>query len=265
MVNGFKRQPMTVNLHTHTVRCDHAGGEDRDYVEAALAGGLRKLGFADHSWYVIDGGDYSSGMHVTTEKNEDYVKSVLSLREEYADRIDIKLGYEAEYYPKHFPTFIEMVRRYPIDYLILGPHFTNNKYDGIHTYRTTDDRDLLHLQINQIIEAIETGVFTYIAHPEIMNFADDTVYDEEYSRLIERAMELDVLLEINLLGIRGGRTYPNERFVKLCGKMGAKMCIGSDAHSPDAVCDFASYEKALGMAEKYGVEIVYDPVLKPIW
>jgi len=263
MNEKFVRQPMTVNLHTHTARCGHASGDDREYVEEAVRGGLKTLGFADHSWYVIRG-NYHTDAGVTTKENEDYVSSVLSLRDEYAGVIDIKLGYEADYYPKHFSGLMDMVRRYPIDYLILGPHYTNNEYDGRYACRCESDRSVFSGQVSQIIEAMNTGLFTYVAHPDIMDFADEDVFREEYSRLVIRAKELSIPLEINLLGIRGGRRYPNERFIKLCGELGAKMCIGADAHNPCDVCDFVSYNKALDLAEKYDVEIVYDPKIVSI-
>ena len=32
---------MLANYHTHTKRCQHAGGEDREYVEAAIQAGDR--------------------------------------------------------------------------------------------------------------------------------------------------------------------------------------------------------------------------------
>ncbi len=37
------------NYHTHTKRCRHAVGEDREYVEAAIEAGLKVLGFSDHT------------------------------------------------------------------------------------------------------------------------------------------------------------------------------------------------------------------------
>ena len=39
---------MRYNLHTHTYRCNHASGTDREYVEAAIKAGMKTLGFADH-------------------------------------------------------------------------------------------------------------------------------------------------------------------------------------------------------------------------
>ena len=39
---------MIANYHTHTYRCGHAVGEDRQYVETAIERGLKVLGFSDH-------------------------------------------------------------------------------------------------------------------------------------------------------------------------------------------------------------------------
>lgn len=36
------------NIHTHTVRCNHAVGTDEEYVTAAINNGLKLLGFSDH-------------------------------------------------------------------------------------------------------------------------------------------------------------------------------------------------------------------------
>ena len=39
---------MIANYHTHTYRCGHAVGEDRQYVETAIRRGLQVLGFSEH-------------------------------------------------------------------------------------------------------------------------------------------------------------------------------------------------------------------------
>ena len=48
---------MLANFHTHTYRCHHASGTDREYVESAIRAGVKVLGFADHSPYWFPG-DY---------------------------------------------------------------------------------------------------------------------------------------------------------------------------------------------------------------
>ena len=37
------------NYHTHTVRCHHAVGSEREYIEQAIAEGFDILGFSDHT------------------------------------------------------------------------------------------------------------------------------------------------------------------------------------------------------------------------
>ena len=43
------KQPLRVNLHTHTRRCKHAQGEISDYCAEAVRQNVAVLGFSDHS------------------------------------------------------------------------------------------------------------------------------------------------------------------------------------------------------------------------
>ena len=47
---------MIANYHTHTWRCRYANGTEREYVERAIEGGLKILGFSDHSPYPFPDG-----------------------------------------------------------------------------------------------------------------------------------------------------------------------------------------------------------------
>ena len=49
----------TESLHTHTFRCGHASGTEREYIENAIAAGFDTLGFSDHAPYVFRDGYYS--------------------------------------------------------------------------------------------------------------------------------------------------------------------------------------------------------------
>jgi len=42
---------MIANYHTHTWRCGHAEGTERDYAQQAEKAGIRILGFSDHTPY----------------------------------------------------------------------------------------------------------------------------------------------------------------------------------------------------------------------
>ena len=64
---------MKANFHTHTARCRHARGADREYVESAIRAGLSVLGFSDHSPYFFPNGYYSSH-RMFPEDTEGYIQ-----------------------------------------------------------------------------------------------------------------------------------------------------------------------------------------------
>ena len=255
---------MKVNLHAHTVRCNHASGTEREYIENAVKAGFTRYGFADHAPYVFKDGYYSN-FRMKPEQQEDYVNTLLALKEEYKDVIDIRIGYEAEYYPEFFGDFLKLAARFHVDYLILGQHFMQNemtrKYSGIRT----EDEGYLSQYVDQYIAGMKTGVFTYGAHPDLVHFVgSDEIFDRHYGRLIEAAKELKVPMEINFLGIREGRTYPNMLFWEVAGEVGCPVTFGFDAHEIAAAYDGESLKVAQEMVEKYGLNYVGKPEVRPL-
>ena len=101
---------MTANYHTHTPRCNHAEGAERDYIERALEAKFRELGFSDHSPYLFDVPGYYSRFRMKPEQLEDYANTLLALREEYRDRIRLFIGLEMEYYPRLFSRTLDFLR-----------------------------------------------------------------------------------------------------------------------------------------------------------
>ena len=73
---------MRVNYHSHTVRCHHAEGTMREYVEKAIEAGYERFGFSDHTPYPFDNG-YVSSIRMLPEELEGYVKETLDLKAEY--------------------------------------------------------------------------------------------------------------------------------------------------------------------------------------
>lgn len=82
---------MRTNYHTHTERCNHAKGSDQEYVLSAIRGGYSLLGFSDHTPFPFEDKFYSD-FRMRMNELEGYISSVQSLREKYADQIEIKMG-----------------------------------------------------------------------------------------------------------------------------------------------------------------------------
>ena len=170
---------MIANYHTHTTRCHHATGNEEDYVLRAIENGLEIFGFSDHVPMPFPDG-HQSGFRVRLEALEDYVRTVEALRDQYADRIRILLGFEAEYYPDLFGSMLHMIAPYPVDYLLLAQHF-NDSRETIYNPSMAQDRAALTRYVDMVVEGMETGAFTYVAHPDLFYFAGlDEVYAEVF-------------------------------------------------------------------------------------
>ena len=257
---------MIANYHTHTYRCGHAQGEEREYVQQAIAGGIKLLGFSDHTPYdFFDSQPRNRPMRMMPEELPDYAESVRALAGEFRDRIEIHLGVEAEYYPRYFPRLLELLRENGVEYMILGQHFLGNEIGDVYSGRLTLDRNLLERYVSQTAEALETGLFTCFAHPDLIRYAGSAdVYEQQMRRLCRAAMKADTPLEINLLGIREGRHYPNERFWRLVAEEGNAVILGCDAHRPGEVCDRASEEKARALVERFGLNLLDSTAIRRI-
>ena len=250
---------MTANYHTHTRRCGHASGEDREYVENAIASGIRTLGFSDHSPMIFTDG-YYSGFRMPLDSVPGYFESLCALREEYRDRIRILIGAEVEYYPALFEGYLRYMRQCPLDYLILGQHFVWDEQTGIPSFRRTEDPEDLRQYYENVLEAVSTGRFLYVAHPDVLNYAgDEDVYLALTTDFLERLKPLGVPLELNRLGFFDGRHYPRRAFWELCGQMGIPAVLGLDAHSPDVLLDKKTVDRLAAFADGCGVRILPEP------
>lgn len=247
---------MIANYHTHTWRCKHASGEEREYVENAIAGGLKILGFSDHTPMPYEG-DYVSRIKMDLNQLEDYVDTVLKLKAEYSKEIEIHLGLEVEYYPRYFDELLQITGQYPIEYFLLAQHFLGNETDDFFCGCATEDEKRLERYCSQSMEALETGCFIYFAHPDLINFTGDAAaYDRQLRELCRFAKKLDIPLEINFLGIWDKRHYPNRSFWKIAGEVGNTVIFGADAHSPEKVWNPEALREAEKIVKDYGLRLV---------
>ena len=240
---------MIANYHTHTPRCNHATGSEREYVEAALGTELKILGFSDHSPCVFPG-DYVSWHRMKINELDDYVATVLGLREEYKDRIQIPLGLELEYYPGRMGELMPILRDRPIDYLLLGQHFLGDEVCEPYSGHATADEAILKRYCSQTIEGMQTGLFLYLAHPDLIHYVgDDAVYRKHMRSICVEAKNCGMPLEWNLLGQCSGRNYPDMRFWEIAAEEGCDVILGWDAHTPNALTNAegeAFAKKAIG-------------------
>lgn len=254
------------NFHTHTYRCGHAIGKDEEYVLEALGAGFINLGFSDH---IMLPNFSQKGIRGDYSCFDDYVSSINNLKKKYEDRMKIYLGFEAEAFPLYYPYYKELISSKKIDYLILGNHtaMDENKQLVCHFGKIKNASEL-YLYRDLAFSALKTGCFNCFAHPDyclsnIENFDRDC--KKVITELVLLCIEEDILLEINVAGIRSGLkniggkiryVYPTDLFLKICSKYHAKVIIGQDAHAPNQIYDEAANEKAINMVKEYSLNLI---------
>lgn len=255
---------MKANYHTHTTRCNHATGSEAEYVQAAILRGLDTLGFSDHTPYLFPG-DYYSTFRMKLFELEDYVRCITKLQQDYSGQIHLPIGLEAEYYPAFFPALLPRLQDAGIEYLILGQHFVDNEINAHYSGNPTGSTEILKKYCHQVMDAFQTGLFTYLAHPDLLNFhGDPSVYRKQMQLLCREAKACNIPLEYNLLGVATKRHYPNEAFWQIAAEEGNMVVIGCDAHDPKALSETVYEQTALKSLSKYGIIPMEVPKLIPI-
>lgn len=264
---------MQRNYHTHTARCGHASGSDREYVEKAIELGFTELGFSEHAPMPFPEDlpkvnlDRLLAMRMKMHETDGYFESLLSLREEYKNDIKIHIGFEVEYFDCCFDRFIDYIKDYPVDYLILGQHFQGIYLDSmIHNGVRTGSNELLKNYVDDVIKAINTGKITYIAHPDLMFYSKSLeVYEKEMTRLIECANKHRMPLEFNFYGMQEVRNYPTLAFWQLANEIGCDVVWGSDAHKPENLKNPYALKAAENMIKSFkNLNLLEQIEFKPI-
>ncbi len=252
------------NYHTHTSRCMHAVGNDEDYVVSAIRSGYTVLGFSDHTPWKYNS-DFVAGMRMHITQFDDYYKSIKGLKEKYKDQIDIKIGLECEYYPRYMNWLKDLVKEYNLDYLILGHHYyeTDEYYPYFGSY--ANNNEYLDDYVDSVIEGLSTGLFSYVAHPDLYCRARnwDKYCEQAAHKLCAYCKEHDILMEYNLAGVRytahkKDMKYPHINFWKIAAQYNIKAIIGVDAHNPKDLEDKTTYNLALKTLQDLGIEVVED-------
>lgn len=255
---------MIQNLHTHTPRCHHARGSEEEYVNAAIAAGLQILGFSDHSPYVFDG-DHRSTVRMGMDELPGYAQTVRALGRQYAHQIRIHLGVEAEYYPAFFQETRLRLADQGVEYMILGQHWLDNEIGAHRTTVPTEDEALLKKYCHQVLDAMQSGYFTYLCHPDVMNYVGDPkVYQVHMRQLCREAKACDIPLEYNLWGIDQKKFYPRRAFWELAAEENCPVVLGIDAHRPEVLNDPVLIGQAMDTVRELGLELLASCPLRNI-
>ena len=221
---------MKANYHTHTRWCRHGSGEIGDYVREAIRLGFQEIAVTEH----VPHRDNIDQKRMQWEEFPAYDRDFERVIASYGSQIRILKGFECEYYPEELPWYEKAQKEYGYELLILGQHRCgkNREYDQ---FRRDKQPFVCKQYADEVCEGLETGLFTFLAHPDlgIYRYHEDRWDDfcEEIMRQIFTCCEKNhIPVEINGNGYRDHRRYPDMQAFALSKEYQLEYLINSDAH-----------------------------------
>jgi len=244
---------MKVDLHNHTPLCNHAIGSADEYVTAAINHNTEIFGFSDHAPM-----DYDPKYRMSFKQMDEYINSILDVKEKYKDQIEVLVGFEVDYFPNKMD---KRVLEADVDYLIGSIHFIdewgfdNPEFIGRYD---REDIDAIWQRYFDLIEAMaKTKYFDIVGHLDLIKVfkflpKNKKVTELAYSALVA-IKEADMVLEINVAGYRKpiGEAYPSKELLEIAFSLDIPITFGSDAHEPEQVALYCDEVYALTKSVGY--------------
>ena len=233
--------PYRADYHLHTKWCNHAVGNMRDYVEAAMARGLTEIGFAAHMPVTIP---IPEKLYLTEEEMALYADEARRLQDEYAGRISILIGGECDFAPGQEGEIEAAINAHSFDYLLGAIHFIGAWGHDSPMYKArweTENVGAVYRRYYELLaQAARSGYFDIVSHFDLVKKfgyrpAED-IRDAE-AAAADAVADAGLTIEINTAGRDKpvGEQYPSEGILRLLRERDVPICFGSDAHAPGEV------------------------------
>ncbi len=239
--------------------CEHAAGSLRAVVEAVIERGFRVYGVSEHAprdearfLYPseLEKGYTVEGLQAEFEA---YAKAVRELAAEYADRLTLLCGFEAEVVPAAH--YVERMRarrqRHGFDYMVGSVHYVDEiPIDGepgdyARAVEAAGGLEAFavryYYSVAEMIEALRPEVVGHLDlirknAPPDADLATPPIR-EAAGRALEATGAAGAVLDLNTAGWRKGlgAPYPAPWLLRRAREMGVAVCFGDDSHGPREV------------------------------
>lgn len=255
---------MISNFHTHTYLCKHADGEPKDYVKQAEKDGCSHLGFSDHCPYPKDTMDTWSHVRMDISEAPEYIRKVREVATKAS--FPVHAGFECEWDKRYESWYKDvLLAELGSDYLVYGPHWIYTDGQFLFTPNIEGNKQIAKY-FDTIIEAMNSGLFSCVAHPDLIMGHGRSWSDEieaGFSAIIDASADCNIPLEVNGLGLSKKKVlseigwryqYPVDKVWELVAKKGLSVICNADAHTPKDV--IVNAQKARDYAGEKGLSII---------
>ena len=273
------------DMHMHTWFSTDSEACPRDMADEAVRKGLKTICFTDH----FDKDDLEWGEEGIFDVDAYFVE-MQKLQEEYAGKLNIRIGIELglRTYLKDY--YEELTKKYPFDFVIGSVHNVPYKKDAEGNILYTDpaaeklftdrtDKEAYRLMMETTLENVRTSdCFQTLGHLDyVVRYGKSrekeysyTDYADIIDEILKLLIEKEKGLEVNSAGLKYGLPFahPHPDVLKRYRELGGEIItIGADAHKPEHIAyDFAKAEEILkSCGFKYYTEFFEQkPVFKQL-
>ncbi|PAF51777.1 histidinol phosphate phosphatase [Helicobacter sp. 13S00401-1] len=250
-----------IDLHNHTIRCNHATGSIQEYIKAAKTQGIKYYGFSCHAPMSFD-----SKYRMAASELNDYLDDIKALKETTHD-MDIKCGLEVDFILAKPELIQKEVLEANVDHLIGSVHFLDFwGFDNPEFLDEWDRRDVTEcwkLYLASIKAMAETGYFQIAGHFDLLKVFGALPPKSLESKIYEALKAIkqnNMVLEINSAGLRKPikESYPSVPILKMAKELDMDITFASDAHAVDQVG--AGLKECIQLAKDLGFKsgVVFD-------
>ena len=228
------------DYHVHTRLCNHADGSMAAFIQRAIDSGFKEICFLDH--LTITGS--ATPMTMAVAEVPLYFQSLQRLKRAYSDRIDVKVGLEIEFHPRHTRLFRQIVEDFAFDAVGSSIH----QVDGIDIVSqpigrgstNPDPATIRHRYLDYLEMMLTHDYFDFICHLDLLKkFGEDrtALIDERLADILQRTDRRQVTVEVNTSGYDhpAAEAYPSAQILELLHQAGIGITVGSDAHRPQEI------------------------------
>lgn len=235
-----------------------------DMADEAVRKGLKTICFTDH----FDKDDLEWGEEGIFDVDAYFVE-MQKLQEEYAGKLNIRIGIELglRTYLKDY--YEELTKKYPFDFVIGSVHNVPYKKDVEGNILYTDpaaeklfkdrtDKEAYRLMMETTLENVRTSdCFQTLGHLDyVVRYGKSrekeysyTDYADIIDEILKLLIEKEKGLEVNSAGLKYGLPFahPHPDVLKRYRELGGEIItIGADAHKPEHIAyDFGKVEELL--------------------